>query len=138
VVRHVRTLKSIYVIVAAVATAGLTSAADNKCIQGTVIGFNGKPCEGAEVRALRVDGKVTLISATTDDRGVYVFRGLPVGAYSLTACVDGFPLSRANVKTQSQGWLKVDFDLRLDAGDSMDRMQRDLRGFVTIPNTNPH
>ncbi len=137
-VRHVRTLKSIYVIVAAVATAGLTSAADNKCIQGTVIGFNGKPCEGAEVRALRVDGKVTLISATTDDRGVYVFRGLPVGAYSLTACVDGFPLSRANVKTQSQGWLKVDFDLRLDAGDSMDRMQRDLRGFVTIPNTNPH
>jgi hypothetical protein len=134
----VRTLKSIYVIVAAVATAGLTSAADNKCIQGTVIGFNGKPCEGAEVRALRVDGKVTLISATTDDRGVYVFRGLPVGAYSLTACVDGFPLSRANVKTQSQGWLKVDFDLRLDAGDSMDRMQRDLRGFVTIPNTNPH
>jgi carboxypeptidase family protein len=132
---HPRIINVVFVTIA-VSAAGLSSAADNKCIQGTVIGFNGKPCEGAEIRALRVEGKMWMVFATTDGHGVYVFKGLPVGAYSLTACVDGFPLSRANIRTQEKGWTKVDFDLRLETVEGMNQASPNLRNF--IPNTNPH
>ena len=113
-------------------------AGDNKSIQGTLIGRNGKPYEGAEIRAQRVDTKATVAIATTDARGIYVFKGLPAGAYSLTAYVDGFAESRASIRTRAKGWAKVDFDLRLnERGDGVAGMQRDLRIFQTF-NQNPH
>ena len=126
----------------ALLATGSTLAADNKLllIKGKVIGDNGKPQEGAEVRALRVDAKGPEIVAITNTRGEYVLTVLPVGAYSVTAYFNGFARSRAIIKTASKGWAKVDFDLGLDQGrgDGVDRMQRDLRGFLTIPNANPH
>lgn len=124
-------------IIAAFAVAlvagGSTFAADNKsshgAIQGTLTGEDGKPLENAEIRALRIDTKKSMAVAKTDAHGVYLFKGLPVGAYSITAWVDGFAVSRANIRTSSQGWAKVDFDLRLNAKSDpgADRLQRDLR-----------
>ena len=67
--------------------------------------------------------------AKTDEQGLYWFKGLPVGDYSITAYVDGFACLGRIFRTSSRGWVKVDFDLRLNAkgADGTDRMQRDLR-----------
>jgi Carboxypeptidase regulatory-like domain len=98
-------------------------------IKGTLIGENGKAFEGAEIHAQRVDVKAKVVIARTKPDGHYFFIGLPVGAYALTAYVDGVALSRASVKTRNDGWAQVNFDLRLNAkgADGTDRMQRDLR-----------
>jgi Carboxypeptidase regulatory-like domain len=94
-------------------------------IKGQVIGENGKPVEGAEIRAMRVDTKARpVVIATTDAHGRYTLKPLPVGAYSITAYVDGFARSRATIKSLDSGWAKVDFDLRLEErGDGVSRMQ---------------
>jgi hypothetical protein len=102
-------------------------AGDNKAIliKGTVIGDNGKPCDGVEIRLLRVDAKGRETRTVTNGRGQYWLYGLPPGAYTVTAYFQGFARSRANIKTAGVGWAKVDFDLRLDkgAGDSVDQMR---------------
>ena len=106
-------------------------AGDQKTIliKGTVIGDNGKPCGGAEIRVLRIDAKGREVKTVTNARGQYSVYGLAPGAYTVTAYFDGFARSRANIKTAGVGWAKVDFDLRLDqgAGDGVDRMQAELR-----------
>jgi hypothetical protein len=98
-------------------------------IKGKLIGETGKPQEGAEIHAQRVDAKATDIVARTKSDGHYFFLGLPVGKYSVTAFVDGVAMSRANVTTRNEGWAMVNFDLRLNAkgADGVDRMQQDLR-----------
>jgi len=98
-------------------------------IKGRLIGETGKPQEGAEIHAQRVDAKANDIVARTKSDGHYFFLGLPVGKYSVTAFVDGVAMSRASVTTRSEGWAMVNFDLRLNAqgADGVDRMQRDLR-----------
>ena len=54
----------------------------------------------------------------TDSKGQYQFKGLAVGAYAITTIVKEVPKSRASVRTRADGWAKVDFDLRLKAGDA--------------------
>src|SRR5947207_4369409 len=92
----------IVVFAIALVAGGSTLAADNKSIAGTVIGTNSKPFEGAEIRVRRVDAKAAVAVATTDARGIYVFKGLPVGKYLITAYVDGFAKSTASIKTPSK------------------------------------
>jgi hypothetical protein len=126
----------------AVVIPGSALSADNKSnqasIAGTVIGPNGKPLGDAEIRAMRVDDpKKVVVITTTNSRGMYMFKGLPAGAYSITAYMDTLAMSRANVKTQGVAYAKVDFDLRLDSGDPMDRMQADFKGQTKF-NGNPH
>ena len=110
---------------------GSIFAADKKdaiLIKGTVIGDNGKPCDGAEIKFLRVDRKGQEVTAVTDQKGRYSLYGLPAGSYTVTAYYHGWARSRALIKTVGASWAKVDFDLRLDqgAGDGADRLQRDL------------
>ena len=95
-----------------------STSADSKSIQGTVIGGDGKPLAGADVRAERLDAKAEPALTKTDVRGQYQFKGLPVGAYAITAIVKSVPKSRASVRTRSDGWAKVDFDLRIKPGDA--------------------
>ena len=80
-------------------------------------------------------GRVAI--AMTNTRGLYLFKSLPVGAYTLTAYVDGFALSRANIQTRGAAYAKVDFDLRLDAGDGADRIHTYIRALQVV-NGNPH
>jgi hypothetical protein len=99
---------------------GLLSAtalawADNKSIQGTVTSTDGKPLAEATVRAERLDAKAAPAFTKTDERGNYAFKNLPAGAYVVIAIVKDVPKSRAMVKTRSDGWAKVDFDLRVRA-----------------------
>ena len=123
---------------------GSTLADDKKpakpktSIGGKVIGENGKPQAGAEIRALRVDAKAPVVTAWTDSSGRYAFANLPVGVYSVTAVVDTLPLSRAKVQTRKDGWIKLDFDLQhqLLQGMTTNLGVDSLRNF--IPNQNPH
>jgi carboxypeptidase family protein len=96
-----------------------TSAwAETKSIQGTVTGADGKPLAEATVRANRLDAKAEPALAKTDAHGNYTFKNLPAGAYALTAIVKNVPKSHASVKTRSDGWAKVDFDLRVRANSA--------------------
>jgi|ERR1700731_484766 len=99
-------------VLACVAIAS-SAWAENKSIQGTVIGNDGNPLAGADVRAERLDAKMTPALTKTDAKGQYIFKGLPVGAYAITTIVKSVPKSRASVRTRSDGWAKVDFDLRI-------------------------
>lgn len=121
--------RTISAVAAVLVAAGSTLAADPTAVQGTLIDEDGKPLGAAEIRALRTDAKTKPVVARTRSDGRYYFVGLPVGAYSVTAYVDGAAVSRANIRTRSDGWVKVDFDLRLNArgADGTDRMQRDVR-----------
>ena len=94
-----------------------TVSADNKSIQGTVTGSDGKPFANGEIRAQRLDAKAEPATTKTDAHGHYAFRALPPGAYAITAYMDGAPKSRASVKTRADGWAQVDFDLRLKTAD---------------------
>jgi len=94
-----------------------TVSAENKSIEGTVTGTDGKPFANGEVRAQRLDAKAEPAVTKTDAKGRYVFRALPAGAYAITAYVESIPKSRASVKTRNDGWAKVDFDLRLSPKD---------------------
>jgi hypothetical protein len=109
-----RILPNILVVFALLLTCG-SAWADNKSIQGTVTGSDGNPLGGAEVRAERLDAKAAPALTKTDAKGQYVFKGLPAGAYAVTAIVKTVPKSRASVRTRSDGWAKVDFDLRTPA-----------------------
>ncbi|MFL6513838.1 MAG: carboxypeptidase-like regulatory domain-containing protein [Chthoniobacterales bacterium] len=100
-------------------TLGTVAAwADNKSIQGTLLGLDGNPMADQEIKADRLDAKGTPRAITkTDAQGHYQFKALPVGAYSITAYVKNAAKLRAMVKTRDDGWAKVDFDLRTRRGD---------------------
>jgi hypothetical protein len=94
-------------------------SADTKAIQGTLIGKDGKPVAGADIRADRLDSKAASPATTkTDAQGRYVFKALPVGAYKITAIIKEVPKMHAEVRTRADGWAKVDFDLRTPANGS--------------------
>src|SRR5436309_15214920 len=109
-----RTLPDVVVSLGVLCLCG-SLLAESKSFQGTVIGTDGKPLAGAVVRAERLDAKTAPVLTSTDAKGQYVFKGLPAGAYSVIAIVKNVPKSRAAVRTQSNGWARVDFDLRKGA-----------------------
>jgi hypothetical protein len=84
-------------------------------IQGQVKGPDGKPISGAEVRVSKRDSKQSLTSVKTDRQGNYVFNGLAVGAYKLTALVNGVPTIVDNVKSRADGAVRIDFDIKATA-----------------------
>jgi Carboxypeptidase regulatory-like domain len=98
--------------------AGLTARADGLAIRGTVIGTDGKPLSGAEVRAERTDGKAAVVVTKTDAKGQYSFKGLALATYRVTTLVNKVPKSVASVNTQTGGWARVDFNLSLTATKS--------------------
>jgi hypothetical protein len=105
-----------------------SAIADTKAIQGTLTGKDGKPVAGAEIRADRLDAKAPPATTKTDAQGRYVFKVLPIGAYKITAFVKEVPKMHAEVKTRSDGWAKVDFDLRTPANGSTVKKR-----FVWVP-----
>jgi hypothetical protein len=114
------------VLAIALLAAGSTLAGDRTAVQGTLLGDDGKPFGGAQIRAQRTDAKAKPVIALTKSDGHYHFIGLSPGAYIVTAYVDGVAMSRASIQTRTDGWVKVDFDLRRNTAEA-DRMQQDMR-----------
>ena len=123
------------VAIALLFTAVSAGAADNRSIQGAMIDEDGKLIRGAVIRVKRLDAKAKILSVKTNNRGMYVFESLPAGLYEVTAYLDGYPQSRARVRTRNKGWAKVDFDLRRNDAESsdVDRMQRDIHSSTGTP-----
>lgn len=109
-------------------TAGSLQGADHKSIQGKVTGADGKAFARAEIVAEEARPKSKPVIVKTDSSGQYVFRNLPVGNYTVTAYVEGVPMSQAKIRTSNAGWTNLNFDLRLNdrRGGGADRMQTDL------------
>ena len=52
-----------------------SASADTKAIQGTLVGIDGKPVAGAEIRANRLDTKTPPATTKTDAQGRYTRAG---------------------------------------------------------------
>ena len=126
-------------VLAANSTLAGTKNPTQASIAGTAIGPEGKPLGGIEIHAMRVDDKKAPVTvATTNSKGMYMLKSLPVGTYSLTAYLDGFAYSRAIIKTRGVAWAKVDFDLTKDAGDAAaSRIETYIRS-INVVNGNMH
>jgi hypothetical protein len=109
--------KIIVAFAVALLAASWTLASDNNVlvIKGKVIGDDGKPADGAEVRVKALSRKAPVKVVQTDSLGQYIVLGLVPGNYSITAYdTSGFARSRAMIKTDRKGWARVNFDLGLD------------------------
>ena len=110
--------KIIVAFAVALLAASWTLASDNNVlvIKGKVIGDDGKPADGAEVRVKALSRKAPNKVVQTDSLGQYIVLGLMPGNYSITAYdTSGFARSRAMIKTDRKGWARVNFDLGLDS-----------------------
>ena len=110
--------------------AGDKKAPDNRgAIVGTFTDEDGKKLVAAEIRIEAVGRKMKPVITRTDSQGRYFVKGLPIGDYVVTACINGSPAYRARIRTSDKGYAKVDFDARLtdEGAAGTDRMQRDLR-----------
>jgi tetratricopeptide (TPR) repeat protein len=65
-----------------------TGFAQSAKIQGEVIGTDGKPLEGAQIKIDRTDIKASY-NVKTDKKGHFLYANLPTGVYNLTLVVDG-------------------------------------------------
>jgi hypothetical protein len=100
----------ISIIVASFATALAAPA-----IEGNVIGADGRPLKGAEVRIERKDKASPAITAATDARGHYLASGLSIGLYRISVIEGGAVKSSLDVKTSDRN-APVDFNLKPVAG----------------------
>ena len=90
-----------------------TSAwAEGNSIRGIVTDAKGNPVAGAQIRAERTDAKGKTVVAVSDAKGRYELNHLDVGTYKVVALINKTPGSAATVKTNSTGWVKLDFSLK--------------------------
>jgi hypothetical protein len=107
-------IAAVAIIVFLIIVSGSASAAN---IQGTVTDTNGAKVAGATVTLYQNGSEYDSPSnpITTDAAGSYIFRGIPVGAYSIQADKGGyFSLSDSRVLTGAD----VVVDLKIPGYDS--------------------
>ncbi len=95
-------------------------AADAQVLYGTLTGnvtdTTGAVAVGATVQALNVGTNVAK-TATTDERGVYLFSDLQPGVYTVTIQVQGFvPLTRQDIRIEATAVRRLDAELRVSGG----------------------
>lgn len=106
----------ISIIVASFATALAAPA-----IEGNVLGADGRPLKGAEVRIERKDKAGPAITTATDARGHYLASGLSIGLYRISVIEGGAVKSALDVKTAERN-APVDFNLKPVAGKKVKKM----------------
>jgi hypothetical protein len=79
-------------------------------LQGTVLGADGRPLHGAEVRSEGKGKSSTPITTITGSKGEYLFAGLAPGLYKLSIVVGGAVKFSTNVKMLGEK-ARIDFDL---------------------------
>jgi hypothetical protein len=84
-------------------------------LQGTILGTDGRPLQGAEVRSEGKGKSSNPITTTTGSNGQYLFAGLAPGLYKLSIVAGGAVKFSTNVKMLGQK-ARIDFDLRPSAG----------------------
>jgi len=82
-------------------------------VEGTVVGADGRPLKGAEIRFEQKAGQVSPIVSRTDANGHYAAT-LPRDTYKLSLSTDG--KVKASITVQATGAnSRIDFDLRQSA-----------------------
>jgi hypothetical protein len=104
-------------------------------ITGTVRDPSGAAVMGAIVAA-RNQSTNTESSTTTGDAGTYFFRGLPVGAYTVTARAAGFEtVSTKDVQTEVDRISSIDFSLRLGTASETVNVEANASPVNTVSGT---
>ena len=87
-----------------------TLSAQTSSIEGNVIGMDGRPLKGAEIRFEQKGRQISPIISRTDANGRYT-AALPRGVYKMSLSAGG--AVRASITVQATGLnSRIDFDLR--------------------------
>jgi hypothetical protein len=93
-------------------------------LQGDVLGTDGRPLQGAEVR-IEATGKPSApITTSTGSHGRYLFAELPAGVYRLSILAGGAPKFSVNIKMRGEK-ARIDFDLSPSA-------EKRIRNYVWV------
>jgi Carboxypeptidase regulatory-like domain len=109
-----RTLISSFLVAAAFAFCPSTPA-QAAGIQGGVLGADGRPLQGAQVRIERTDKTSAPVTTQTNAKGTYASSALPAGTYKISVIENGEVKSTVTVKTGGES-ARVDFDLKPSTG----------------------
>src|SRR5262245_15387330 len=108
--RHV-VIATLVLVSSFVFTATLSSQVSS--VEGSVVGADGRPLQGAEIRFEQKQGQVSPIISRTDANGDYA-AALPRGTYKLSVATDG--KVKTSITVQATGAKsRIDFDLRPSA-----------------------
>ena len=105
-----RTVVSSFLVAAAFAFAPSTPAQASG-IEGKVLGVDGRPLQGAEVRIERNDKTGAPVTIQTDAKGRYVSSKLPAGTYKVSVVQNGAVKSNVTLITVGEP-ARIDFDLQ--------------------------
>jgi len=90
-----------------------TVSAQMSSVEGSVVGADGRPLKGAEIRFEQKEGLVSPIVSRTDVNGHYT-AALPRGTYKLSLATEG--TVKASITVRATGAKsRIDFDLRPSA-----------------------
>ena len=101
-----------------------TALAQIAPLQGSVLGTDGRPLQGAEVRIEATGKPSTPITTVTGSNGRYLFAGLPAGVYRLSVLEGGAVKFSVNVKMRGEK-ARIDFDLSPSA-------EKRIRNYVWV------
>src|SRR5438874_7421605 len=124
-----RTVISSFLVAAPIAFAASTPAQASG-IEGKVLGVDGRPLQGAEVRIERNDKTGAPVTIQTNAKGSYVSSALPAGTYKISVVENGKVKSNVTVKTKAST-ARVDFNLKPSAGAN-------VKHYVLIPGAGTH
>jgi Tfp pilus assembly protein PilF len=81
-------------------------------VEGTIIGADGKPVQGAEIKFERTDIRANYSIKTNRD-GKFNYATLPQGVYTITVTVDGKVIvSQPNIRTNPANPIPLNIDMR--------------------------
>ncbi len=89
---------------------GPTALAQVAPLQGNVLGTDGRPLHGVQVRIEAKDKASAPITTITGSSGRYLFAELPAGVYRLNILEGGMAKLSVNVKMRGEK-ARIDFDL---------------------------
>jgi hypothetical protein len=89
---------------------GPAALAQRASLQGNVLGADGRPLHGVEVRIERTDKTDAPTTNVTGSRGQYLFTELPAGLYKLSIVTGGTVKFSVSVKMRGEK-ARIDFDL---------------------------
>jgi Carboxypeptidase regulatory-like domain len=101
-----------------------TALAQVAPLEGNVMGTDGRPLHGAEIRLEGKDKASAPISTITGSSGRYLFAALPAGVYKLSILADGAVKFSVDIKMRGEK-ARLDFNLSPSA-------RKKIRNYVWV------
>ena len=123
-----RTLITSFLVAAAFVLSPSTPA-QAAGFEGRVVGADGKPLQGAEIRIERNDKTGAPVTIQTNAKGSYASSALPAGTYKISVVQNGAVKSNITVKTVGEP-ARIDFDLEPSG--------KQIKHYVLVSGTGTH